>query len=346
MSPYISPLFSFTMILSLLVILCSTHWVFMWLGLEIGTLAFIPLLTWWHNATEVEATVKYFLTQAVAAAIFFFGGLVLLSSESINGVAQWLGSLGEIIILLSVLMKLGMAPIHYWVIDVVQGLNYIPGMILLTWQKLPGLAVLSQLLSENNSYILLFLAPASALIGGLGGLGQTQVRKLLGFSSISHLGWLVVGLVINSLLGAMYFFLYIIISLPIFLSLHISGGVHLNQLRNALASNSMLSISVGVGFLSLAGLPPFLGFFIKWLVLTHSMTQFLLIASTLLITGSLIGAFYYLRISYLCLVILAPQQVMAMTNWRNTAKINLISVVLLLNIVGLLLAGALSTFTK
>nr|YP_001434591.1 NADH dehydrogenase subunit 2 [Asymmetron sp. A TK-2007]BAF76622.1 NADH dehydrogenase subunit 2 [Asymmetron sp. A TK-2007] len=346
MSPYISPLFSLSMVVSLLIILTANHWIFMWLGLEIGTLAFVPLLTWWHKAPEVEAAVKYFLIQAVAAAMFFFGGLALMNSEYINGVSQWLGNAGEVIILFAVLMKLGLAPVHYWVVDVVQGLNYIPGLVLLTWQKLPGLVVLTQLASEMNGTILLMLAPLSALVGGLGGLGQVQVRKLLAFSSIAHLGWLTTGLTVSALLGAMYFLVYIIISLPIFLSLHMSGGVHLNQLRNVLASNPMLSIWVGVGFLSLAGLPPFLGFFSKWLVLTYTTMQILLVSSIILISGALVSMFYYLRISYLCLVILAPQQIMAMTNWRNVSKITLLSIVLLLNIVGLLIVSALSSMTK
>nr|YP_001434578.1 NADH dehydrogenase subunit 2 [Asymmetron inferum]BAF76609.1 NADH dehydrogenase subunit 2 [Asymmetron inferum] len=346
MSPYISPLFSLTMLFSVLLILCSTHWAFMWLGLEVGTLAFVPLLTWWHTAPEVEATVKYFITQATAAAMFFLGGLILMSSEYSSGIAHWLGSLGEVIILLSVLMKLGLAPLHYWVVDVVQGLNYLPGMVLLTWQKLPGLIVLTQLLSKLNSSILLILAPTAALIGGLGGLGQTQVRKLLAFSSIAHLGWLTVGIVINSWLGMMYFMLYMLISLPIFLLLHVSGGVHLNQLRSTLGANPIFSFSVGAGFLSLAGLPPFLGFFSKWLILTHSVAQLLVITSAVLILGALISAFYYLRISYLCLVVLAPQQIMVMTNWRNMSKINLISIILLSNMMGLLLVGGLSTLTK
>lgn len=80
----------------------------------------------------MEATVKYFIIQAIAAAVFFFGGLVITSTEYISGLSQFVGNFGEVLIIFSIIIKLGLVPFHYWVVDVVQGLNYLPGMILLT----------------------------------------------------------------------------------------------------------------------------------------------------------------------------------------------------------------------
>nr|BAH86276.1 NADH dehydrogenase subunit 2 [Branchiostoma lanceolatum] len=346
MSPYISPLFGVAMSVSVLLIMSSSHWVFMWLGLELGTLAFVPILTWWHSSLEVEATVKYFIVQAMAAAMFFFGGLVSTGTEYISSLNQIVGNTGEVMTMLVVAMKLGLAPFHYWVVDVVQGLNYIPGMVLLTWQKVPGLMVLTQLGTTYNSFFLLTFGVLSALLGGLGGLGQTQVRKLLAFSSIAHLGWLVSGCVIGSLLGITYFALYVVLSLPVFLFLHLLNAVHLNHLRMSLMFNPASGMLVGIGFLSLGGLPPFLGFFGKWLLLTHLVDGFLLGLAIMLIVGTLVSLFYYLRVSYLCLVILGPQQVMIGLSWRKIYMTNLVSGMVVLNMIGLVLVGGVSCLPK
>nr|BAC75519.1 NADH dehydrogenase subunit 2 [Branchiostoma belcheri] len=346
MSPYISPLFGLAMGSSVLLILSSTHWVFVWLGLELGTLAFIPMLAWWHSSLEVEATVKYFIIQAMAAAVFFFGGLVMTSTEYISGLSQFVGNFGEVLIMFSIIMKLGLVPFHYWVVDVVQGLNYLPGMVLLTWQKVPGLMVLVQLVSMQNGLILLIFGALSAFWGGLGGLGQTQMRKLLAFSSIAHLGWLVSGCVVGTMLGSMYFILYVVLSIPVFVFLCILNNTHLNQVRASLVSNPVAAMVVGVGFLSLAGLPPFMGFFGKWLVLTWLLNNFLVGGAVALVVGALVSLFYYLRVSYMCMVILGPQQIMVSLSWRKGFMGSLLGGLVVLNLLGLLLVGGISSLPK
>ncbi|NP_776275.1 NADH dehydrogenase subunit 2 (mitochondrion) [Branchiostoma belcheri] len=346
MSPYISPLFGLAMGSSVLLISSSTHWVFVWLGLELGTLAFIPMLAWWHSSLEVEATVKYFIIQAMAAAVFFFGGLVMTSTEYISGLSQFVGNFGEVLIMFSIIMKLGLVPFHYWVVDVVQGLNYLPGMVLLTWQKVPGLMVLVQLVSMQNGLILLIFGALSAFWGGLGGLGQTQMRKLLAFSSIAHLGWLVSGCVVGTMLGSMYFILYVVLSIPVFVFLYILNNTHLNQVRASLVSNPVAAMVVGVGFLSLAGLPPFMGFFGKWLVLTWLLNNFLVGGAVALVVGALVSLFYYLRVSYMCMVILGPQQIMVSLSWRKGFMGSLLGGLVVLNLLGLLLVGGISSLSK
>nr|YP_626462.1 NADH dehydrogenase subunit 2 [Branchiostoma japonicum]ABD48668.1 NADH dehydrogenase subunit 2 [Branchiostoma japonicum] len=346
MSPYISPLFGLAMSSSVLLISSSTHWVFVWLGLELGTLAFIPMLAWWHSSLEVEATVKYFIIQAMAAAVFFFGGLVMTSTEYISGLSQFVGNFGEVLIMFSIIMKLGLVPFHYWVVDVAQGLNYLPGMVLLTWQKVPGLMVLVQLVSMQNGLILLIFGALSAFWGGLGGLGQTQMRKLLAFSSIAHLGWLVSGCVVGAMLGSMYFILYVVLSIPVFVFLYILNNTHLNQVRASLVSNPVAAMVVGAGFLSLAGLPPFMGFFGKWLVLTWLLNNFLVGGAVALVVGALVSLFYYLRVSYMCMVILGPQQIMVSLSWRKGFMGSLLGGLVVLNLLGLLLVGGISSLPK
>nr|BAV13795.1 NADH dehydrogenase subunit 2 [Epigonichthys maldivensis] len=343
MSPYISPLFSLGMFISVMLILCSSHWIFLWMGLELGTLAFVPMLAWWHTSLEVEATVKYFIVQALAAATFFFGGLMNMNVVYTSDVSHWFGGVGEMIILLAVAVKLGMAPFHYWVVDVVQGLNYIPGLVLLTWQKLPGLAVFIQLGCSNPTLIAV-LGCLSALVGGLGGLGQTQLRKLLAFSSIVHLGWLVTGVGVNSLLGMTYFVLYVSVSLPIFLFLHIMNVVHVNQLRSGIVGSPVVTALLSLGVLSLAGLPPFVGFLGKWLVLTELVSQTMVLVSAVLISGTLVSLYYYLRVGYLCLAIMSPQQVMVNTSYRKSFIFNILAVLVGFNLIGLAISSGVSCY--
>lgn len=117
------------------------------------------------------------------------------------------------------------------------------------------------------------------------------------------------GRVVGSILGVRYFLLYCSLSIPIFSFLYMLNSLHLNQLRMSLTINPVVTILLGIGFLSLAGLPPFLGFFGKWLVLTYLVDHFLLGVAIVLVVGTLISLFYYLRISYLCIIVLGPQQI-------------------------------------
>nr|AIA77040.1 NADH dehydrogenase subunit 2 [Oxyeleotris marmorata] len=176
MTPFITALLLFGLGLGTTLTFASSHWLLAWMGLEINTLAIIPLMAQHHHPRAIEATTKYFLTQATAAATLLFASI---TNAWITG--QWniqlmTHPLPTTMIILALSLKIGLAPLHTWLPEVLQGLDLTTGLILSTWQKLAPFALLLQIPLSDQT-ILILLALTSTLVGGWGGLNQTQLRK-------------------------------------------------------------------------------------------------------------------------------------------------------------------------
>jgi len=196
-----------------------------------------------------------------------------------------------------------------------EGLTWINALILITWQKIAPLILISYL---NIKYLLLIRVILSVIIGAIGGLNQTSLRKLIAFSSINHLGWILRSLIFRESIWLIYFFFYSFLSFVLTFIFNIFKLFHLNQLFSWFVNRKILKFTLFINFLSLGGLPPFLGFLPKWLViqqLTLCNQYFLL---TLIIISTLITLFFYLRICYSAFIINYFEN-----NW--IIKINIIS---------------------
>jgi len=150
----------------------------------------------------------------------------------------------------------------------------------------------------NSSYLLIIRIILSAIVGALGGLNQTSLRKLMAFSSINHLGWIFSAIIINESTWFIYFLFYSFLSVTLRLIFHMFKLFHLNQLFSWFINRKILKFTLFINFLSLGGLPPFLGFLPKWIViqqLTFCNQYFILI---ILMISTLVTLFFYLRICY------------------------------------------------
>ena len=262
------------------------------MSLEINLLSFIPLITRSKNLFSSESSLKYFLIQALASTIFLFSVLLFFLFLNLK-----LDVKNYIFLLISsaIFIKSGIAPFHFWFPRVIEGLNWQNNLILIIWQKIAPLIILSYCL---NSYLLIFSIVLCVLFGRLGGLNQTSLRKLMAFSSINHLGWILSRIIFNENLWLIYFLLYFILSFSIILLFLSFKLFNINQIFKIFNSNFVLKISIFIPLLSLGGLPPFLGFFPKWLVIETIIFinyYFLLI---IIISLTLITLFFYLRICY------------------------------------------------
>lgn len=143
----------------------------------------------------------------------------------------------------------------------------------------------------------------SVIVGAIGGLNQTSIRKIIAFSSINHLGWIVSAILFNEYLWLIYFLIYSFISIGLILILNQFNLFYINQIFSLYSHSSLLKFSFLISFLSLAGLPPFLGFLPKWLVIQSlvSINQYFL--TIVLIIISLITMYFYLRICYSTLIL-------------------------------------------
>nr|AHG53479.1 NADH dehydrogenase subunit 2 [Drosophila yakuba] len=286
-------LFTTIMIIGTLITVTSNSWLGAWMGLEINLLSFIPLLSDNNNLMSTEASLKYFLTQALASTVLLFSSILLMLANNLNNEIN--ESFTSMIIMSALLLKSGAAPFHFWFPNMMEGLTWMNALMLMTWQKIAPLMLISYLNIKN---LLLISVILSVIIGAIGGLNQTSLRKLMAFSSINHLGWMLSSLMISESIWLIYFIFYSFLSFVLTFMFNIFKLFHLNQLFSWFVNSKILKFSLFMNFLSLGGLPPFLGFLPKWLViqqLTMCNQYFLL---TLMMMSTLITLFFYLRICY------------------------------------------------
>nr|YP_009058386.1 NADH dehydrogenase subunit 2 [Macquaria ambigua]WJQ22428.1 NADH dehydrogenase subunit 2 [Macquaria ambigua]BAP40415.1 NADH dehydrogenase subunit 2 [Macquaria ambigua] len=315
MNPYILATLLFGLGLGTTVTFASSHWLLAWMGLEMNTLAIIPLMAQHHHPRAVEATTKYFLTQATAAAMLLFASTTNAWLTGQWGIQQMSHPLPITIITLALALKIGLAPVHAWLPEVLQGLDLTTGLILSTWQKLAPFALLLQI-QPSNSTILIVLGLTSTLVGGWGGLNQTQLRKILAYSSIAHLGWMILVLQFSPSLTLLTLLTYFIMTFSTFLVFKLNKATNINALATSWTKAPTLTALAPLILLSLGGLPPLTGFMPKWLILQELSKQDLAPTATLAALTALLSLYFYLRLSYAITLTMSPNNLTGTTPWR------------------------------
>nr|WNH21973.1 NADH dehydrogenase subunit 2 [Microgobius carri] len=315
MNPYITALLLTTLGLGTTITFASSHWLLAWMGLEINTLAILPLMSINHHPRAVEATTKYFLTQATAAATLLFASTTNAWLTGQWNIQMMAHPLPTTIIITALALKIGLAPLHTWLPEVLQGLNLTTGLILSTWQKLAPFALLIQMPLHDQT-IMVVLGLTSTLVGGWGGLNQTQLRKVLAYSSIAHLGWmlLIIQFAPNLTLLALSF--YLIMTSAAFLTLKLTNATNVNSLALSWAKAPLLTATLPMTLLSLGGLPPLSGFLPKWLILQELTKQGLPLTATLAALTALLSLYFYLRLSYAMSLTISPNNLSGTPPWR------------------------------
>nr|YP_010040145.1 NADH dehydrogenase subunit 2 [Ptychoptera qinggouensis]QOZ38535.1 NADH dehydrogenase subunit 2 [Ptychoptera qinggouensis] len=288
-------LFLVTLMMGTLITISSTSWLGIWMGLEINLLSFIPLMMNPNNLLSTEASLKYFLTQALASSVLLFTVLFLMMNKEFFSQINLKSYFFNIIILSTLMLKSGAAPFHFWFPEVMEGLSWLNNLILMTWQKIAPLMLISYCMEMNFMFISIILC---ILIGGLSGLNQTSLRKIMAYSSINHLGWMLSSMIFSETLWLIYFLFYSFLSFSVILLFNMFNFNHINQAFSLTKMNPVIKFSMFFSLLSLGGLPPFLGFFPKWLVIQSisSINQTFLLA--IMVTLTLITLFFYTRICF------------------------------------------------
>nr|QZK22860.1 NADH dehydrogenase subunit 2 [Megophrys gigantica] len=324
MNPTALSMFVSALGLGTIITLSSHHWLLAWAGLEINTLAIIPLMASMHHPRAIEATTKYFLTQAAAAALILFASInnAWLTGEWATLVSM--DPLSTTLLSIALTIKLGLAPFHFWLPDVLQGLTLNTGLILSTWQKLAPISLLYIMSPHLNTPLILTLATLSTLIGGWGGLNQTQIRKIMAYSSIAHLGWITVILTTQPKLTILALTIYLISTTLMFLTFNLMSTTKISTLATSWVKNPFLAALTPLSLLSLGGLPPMSGFMPKWFILTELTKQSTIIIATIMTLSSLLSLFFYLRLSYSLALTISPKIYYSSPIWRMKTNLNLI----------------------
>nr|AIW06182.1 NADH dehydrogenase subunit 2 [Ideopsis vulgaris] len=282
--------FLFILFFSTLISISSNSWLGCWIGLEINLLSFIPLISNSNNLMNSEASLKYFLTQTIASINFLFS--ILLKMFFMKNFL--LNDLFSIMINMSLLMKMGSAPFHFWFPNIIEGLSWLNCFILMTWQKISPMILLSYYFNMNFILIIMIM---NTIIGVIGSFNQNSIRKLLAFSSINNLGWMLASILISESIWNLFFIMYSFLNMIMCFIFYLINIFYINQMYN-FNLNFFIKISIMINFMSLGGLPPFLGFFSKWIVINFLINNNLILICFFFIMMSLIMIFVYIRIIY------------------------------------------------
>nr|YP_010222602.1 NADH dehydrogenase subunit 2 [Pentatoma metallifera]UCC46065.1 NADH dehydrogenase subunit 2 [Pentatoma metallifera] len=280
-----SLLFTLILIISALITVSSNNWVSMWMGLELNMMSFIPLILNNSNKSSSEAAMIYFLVQSMSSMLLLMMVLINMHNYMLNL------NIINMIINISLLIKLGAAPFHMWMPKIMSKMEWMKCSILMTWQKIAPLMMISNMNSTSIIYMSIIW---SVGIGSLGGINQASLRKMMGYSSINHLGWM---LSINKSMNLwiIYLFIYSIMIFMICWTFSKYKMYYINQINKINMSN-MEKISLFIMMLSMGGLPPFIGFLPKWITIQSMIYEKEFFIIFIMIMFSLIILLYYLRV--------------------------------------------------
>nr|WGO57470.1 NADH dehydrogenase subunit 2 [Perisphaerus sp. 3 ZQW-2023b] len=312
-------MFTFILMVGLFMIMSSNSWLGAWMGLEINMLSFIPLMSNDNNILSTEASLKYFLIQALASSILLF--LIISSSFNENMFLMY-SSLSKTFLVTPLLLKSGVAPMHWWFPSVMEGLSWMNCLILLTIQKMPPLMLLSYSITFNN-YLFFIVIVISVMVGAIGGLNQTSLRKIITYSSINHLGWLLIAMKLSENMWISYFLIYSLLTSTIISIIYTSQISSINQ-TFLVTKNKVLKLMMFSSLLSLGGLPPFLGFLPKWIIIQIMMINEISILPSIMVVMSLMTLYYYLRIAYSSFIMVNSESKLSPKMVYEIPKISLI----------------------
>nr|UNY85891.1 NADH dehydrogenase subunit 2 [Emoia arnoensis] len=320
-----NPIIMFLMLTSLatgtVITMTSTHWLMAWVGLELNTLSIIPIITKHHHPRSTEATTKYFLTQAAASAMLLFASMTNAWYTGTWDLSQFTNQPACIMLTMALSMKLGLAPLHFWLPEVLQGTSLNTALIITTWQKLAPLTLMFLTHNSLNPSILIFLGLLSSLVGGWGGLNQTQTRKIMAFSSVAHLGWMTVAMALNPNLALLNLLLYLLMTTTTFMMLMQTSSKTIKDLTTASALSPPTLALMMTLMMSLGGLPPLTGFMPKWLILQELTHYNFPTTALVLALSALLSLFFYLRLSYVSTLTTFPPTTTSSHKWRLEPKL-------------------------
>lgn len=306
-------------LLGMFIILSAGDLIILYLGIELLSLTLYILATL-NNKGELstEAGLKYFIIGAVSSGILLIGCALIYSTSGLTGYVELENfliysntkNIGGLLIVISMMVKLAAAPFHMWAPDVYDGSPTIVTAFFAIVPKIALFGTLVTLLSgpflgliEKYQELLMISAALSIIIGSLGALNQFKLKRLMAYSAISHMGFILIGLSTVSLNGLIatliYFILYIImtfLTFTIILNIAPNSANPISLLSGLSRLNPLLALCFALSLLSIAGVPPLAGFLSKFFIITSALQNNMWIITIIAILASMVSAYYYLQL--------------------------------------------------
>ena len=316
------PILILSSVLGMMVMISSNDLIVFYMGLELQSLALYVLATFNRDQLKSsEAGLKYFILSALSSGLLLYGCSLIYGfsgSTNFDVISSQLNSneyvltFGIVFILVGLAFKISAVPFHMWAPDVYEGS---PTSVTLFFTMVPKIAALAVFirflyvpflnLIDQWQMIIIFLSIASMLFGAIAAIGQTNIKRLIAYSSIGHIGYTLAGLAIGTNEGIqssiIYISIYIIMNLALFsclLMLRRNNQYYeeIEDLSGLSKNHPLLSLSLLVILFSLAGIPPLAGFFAKFYIFTAVIEQSMYFLAIVGLLSTVVAAFYYLRI--------------------------------------------------
>ena len=316
------PILILSSVLGMLIMISSNDLIVFYMGLELQSLALYVLATFNRDKLKSsEAGLKYFVLSALSSGLLLYGcSLVYGFSGSTNfdvisnqlNSNEYVLTFGIVFILVGLAFKISAVPFHMWAPDVYEGS---PTSVTLFFTMVPKIAALTVFirflyvpflnLIDQWQMIIIFLSLASMIFGAIAAIGQTNIKRLVAYSSIGHVGYTLAGLATGTNEGIqssiIYITIYIVMNLALFsglLMLRRNNQYHedIEDLSGLSKNHPLLSISLLIVLFSLAGIPPLAGFFAKFYIFKAVLEESMYFLAIVGLLSTVISAFYYLRI--------------------------------------------------
>nr|YP_009443435.1 NADH dehydrogenase subunit 2 [Argonauta hians]ATR85781.1 NADH dehydrogenase subunit 2 [Argonauta hians] len=277
----------------------SSHWMMMWMGLELNLMGILPLMNIKSKNLEIESSMKYFIIQSLSSSLFFLSSIFSFL-YSTNMYSMFFNSSFSSLMMISLLIKLGSVPFHFWLPSMCKFLSWSILYFILSWQKLAPLYMLS--LINTNFYLLIISSIFSSIIGSIQAINQTNLQMIMTYSSISHLGWMIPATSINNSMMMFYLLIYSIIIIPLFYFFSSFSTNYLFSLSEQNFLNNNQNIMISSLLLSLGGIPPTLGFLSKLMIMNMLIYMNMMILPLILFFGTIISLYFYLNMMMMILI--------------------------------------------
>nr|QHN89260.1 NADH dehydrogenase subunit 2 [Aphis aurantii] len=279
--------FFIMLMFSTLMSISASNWLSMWMGLELNLFSIIPILNFKSSIYSIEATMKYFLIQAFASILL----LIFLINKNF-----YFFNNSNILIMMPLLMKLSLMPFHLWLPSMMEGLNWTSCLLMMTWQKISPLIMISYLNTNKNLIFLITLISMNSMFG----LNQNSMRKILAMSSINNSTWMLFAILLNNKLWMNYFLIYSMLNFLIIKILNNYKINYINQLK-FFNLNFFFKLNMMMLIFSIMGLPPMIGFLMKWMLIKTLIYNHMYLIMMMLIMLTILNLFFYIKMSYFML---------------------------------------------
>nr|YP_010583090.1 NADH dehydrogenase subunit 2 [Hiratettix distanti]UGN61536.1 NADH dehydrogenase subunit 2 [Hiratettix distanti] len=298
-------LFILTMITGVIMSLSSNNWIMIWCGLEISLISFIPMMVS-KSPISSESTMKYFIVQSISSSMLMLSLLIMIMKGDYNY---------DYMMMTSLLIKMGVSPFHNWVLTVLEGLQPIMVMFMLTINKIVPMMMISYL---STSIIL--IVGVTIITGSVMGLNQSSLNKLIGYSSIFNMGFLIVIAKYN-MMWVCYITIYSIMLIMLLMLMKT------NKFMNQMIFSEMIlpKLYFWITLLSMGGMPPLMGFSIKYMVMMHLIELKMTTMVVFMTIMSLLVMFFYLRMTFLSTMIFAMKNKMLLFKFSTMSTLILYS---------------------